>query len=120
VYIKNNKEINSYSNQYILKQFLQNYPHYIPINWFQEEFYLTTNINIFDTAFNTDKKFCILAHKNIEVLIIRSDLVDLKKELIIKQFLNLKKFTIKRENIASQKYYYKKYKSFLNMCNFHE
>jgi len=118
VYLDDPTRIDSFDDEFVRNQFLKNYPHEIPLKWFSDEFKRTTNINIFEHTFDIQKKFCFIKHNSIEVLIIRVDLEDEKKEQLIKDFLSLKDLKIKRHNTAHQKSYHSKYKSFLRNCKF--
>ena len=120
VYLKNYTMVDYYNDQDIIDQFMSNYPHDIPLNWFDNEFFATTKIDVFNSHFDTEKKFCHLKKEDVEVLLIRVDLEDEEKEKLINDFLQLKEFKIERHNVASAKYYSFKYKSFLKNCTFNK
>ncbi len=113
VYFSDYKNINNYSNAIILKHFMAEYQHDIPLLWFDDEFKETTGINVFQHKFNTRGKYQIIKKKNIEVLVIRADLEDVKKEKVIGEFLTIPDFRIERKNTAKAKYYAQKYSDFI-------
>ena len=58
-----------------------------PLNWFDDQFFDATNINIYDYKFDKEQGYSILKTGAIELLLINSDLNDFIKENLIKRFL---------------------------------
>ncbi|MDC8005764.1 putative capsular polysaccharide synthesis family protein [Aureisphaera galaxeae] len=120
VYLKNHRMIDGMEPSDIHSQFLQNYPHKIPLRWFDEEFKETTGIDVFNTPFNKEEKYIVLKEGNVEALVLRVDLDDEKKEKIIGEFLEIDHFHLERRNTASSKPYSQAYNSFKEYCKFND
>lgn len=118
VYIDDHTRIESYDDEVIRSKFLNNYPHELSLDWFTDEFFKTTNINIYEHPFDYLKKYCIIKNDSTEVLILRVDLEDVMKMNLVEEFLNIKDLDIERYNMASDKFYHDRYRSFLMNCKF--
>jgi hypothetical protein len=120
VYMDDHSKIESYDDEMIRSQFLNNYPHEIPLYWFTDEFQRTTKINIYEYPFDIKKKYTVINNGAIEVLIMRVDLEDDRKEQLVKDFLGLNELEIKRYNSANDKFYHDRYRSFLMNSKFED
>ncbi len=120
VYLKNHRSIDTMDHSEIHSQFMQNYPHETPLNWFDEEFKETTKIDVFKTPFDVEKKYVLLKEGHIEALILRVDLDDEKKEELIGKFLGINNFRLERRNTAASKSYSNTYHSFKKECSFNK
>lgn len=74
-----------------LREVLESSPLNIHLNWFEDEFKKNTGVDVFLHDFNKKKKYSLIEDDTYPTLIMRSDLVNHKKEKIITNFLNLKK-----------------------------
>ena len=79
--------------------------HEFPLNWFDNQFFDATNINIYDYKFDKQQGYSILKTNTIELLLINSNVSDSIKEVLIKDFCNLKSFKLKNRNLSSSKEY---------------
>ncbi|MDG1790595.1 MAG: putative capsular polysaccharide synthesis family protein [Flavobacteriaceae bacterium] len=79
--------------------------HEFPLNWFDNQFFDATNINIYDHKFDKQQGYSILKTNAIELLLINSNVSDSIKEVLIKDFCNLKSFKLKNRNLSSSKEY---------------
>ena len=101
-----------YNIEKLTKQFLIFQFHDMPLVWFDDNIKKNFDINVYDYPFSKDG-FVKIKQKNIDLLIIRYDLEDEKKEELIKAFLKMETFKITRSNVSSQKIYAEDYKNLL-------
>jgi hypothetical protein len=92
------------------KVFEQEFDHYYPLNWFQNEFLPMTGINIFDYPFDANKGQLTIKQAGFEVLCLRSDKIKHNVDLI-SQFVG-QEFELSKANDAKAKWYAELY------CNF--
>lgn len=102
------------------KIFLDNYKHEVPLEWFDKEFKKTTRIDVYKHNFPKTKGWDRYKKNNIEALILKSELPDNQKELIVGDFLCTKKFSIIKTNLTSNKPYKGIYKNLLRKISFAE
>ena len=100
------------NHSFSLKElFLKNYNHNIPLIWFDNNIKKKFSIDVFNYPF-PDCGFQIIKENNVELLIMKHDIINSVKESIIKEFLLIDKFTIVNKNVGSKKKYAKTYKEF--------
>ncbi len=83
----------------------ENLNHEFPLNWFDNQFFDATKINVYDYKFDKEQGYSTLKTDAIEILLINSDINDSVKEDLIKNFCNLKSFKLKNRNLSSSKEY---------------
>lgn len=98
----------------LIECFLENYNHDTPLEWFDTELKFATSIDIYEQKFDSVNGYITINSYPYEVLILKHDLSDSKKEECIAKFLGLSSFRIARENEASSKSYFDSYKKFTN------
>ena len=81
-------------------------------DWFKDHIGEVFGINIFDYAFDKEKGYSIIKKNNISIFIYRLDKLD-KLEKEIEEFTGKKSFSLKKENIASNKRYIFAYREYL-------
>ncbi|WP_052597331.1 putative capsular polysaccharide synthesis family protein [Aureispira sp. CCB-QB1] len=110
----NNMDASNYDNDVSLlqEQFLQLVPHDYPLNWLDDELKMMLEIDVFATNFDTQKKYKEYQRGNFELLLMRVDLPDAKKEKRLKEFLNIPNLKLERHNIGAQKDYAHLYHTF--------
>ena len=91
---------------------MNEYPHHVSIDWFDTEMKVVTGIDVFSKGFDHGEKFQWYDDKNIQVLLMRTDLDDTRKALLISKFLKIKDLQIIRSNVAEKKAYAKVYDMF--------
>ena len=96
----------------LVSRFLANYPHQVPLTWFNVEMKQTLGIDVFSYPFPKKKGYLIIKQGNFELLILKLDLPDTIKEKIIGNFVGLVDFKLRRHNTAQNKKYAKTYKDF--------
>lgn len=110
-----NDKMQNYSERELEHKFFYVYDrHNGPLEWFDREFAVNTGINVYSYDFDKDNGYIIIRENHIEILIMQLEIEDGKKEKIIKNFLELQNFEMKRYNTAEDKSYYKgNYTNFL-------
>ena len=93
------------SSKKLKEYYDENLNHEFPLNWFDDQFFDATNINVYDYKFDKEQGYSILKTGAIELLLINSDLNDFIKENLIRDFCNLKSFKLKNRNLSSSKEY---------------
>lgn len=97
---------------FLQTQFLKLVPHDYPLTWMDEELKKMLAIDVFNTPFDTHKKYRTYKNKNVNLLLMRVDLSDREKEQQVQQLLGISTFNLERHNVGADKDYAKLYKSF--------
>lgn len=97
--------------------FLNNYPHSVPLAWFDEEMKRALNIDVYEHEFPKGKGYLYLNKDPFELLIIKCEIPDLIKERVISDFLSIDNFSLNRTNVAQDKNYSEIYQRFKNRIN---
>jgi hypothetical protein len=105
-------EDSSHSTKEMIEMFLKNYPHDTPLEWFDEEFNKTMEIDIYDFPFNRERGYSIIDLEGSSVLIMQSEVDDATKEEALRLFLKNDKISIAHANKSSNKAYNEAYRSF--------
>lgn len=93
--------------------FITNVDHDIPLTWFDKNIKDLFGIDVYASPFPSSGHISF-SRKNINLLIMRFDLDDSIKQELIRDFINFPEYKLKRENVSSNKIYYKTYKEFTN------
>jgi len=97
----------------LINDFINQYPHDVPLTWFDDNIKKYFDIDIYDTEFSsTGSK--VYSSNNVSLLVFRIDLDDLLKEKAIQEFLDFESFRLCNKNVSSNKEYYDIYKQFIN------
>jgi len=91
--------------------FLSNYKHEIPLEWFDKNILANFGIDVFATPF-PENGTSTYSHKNIKLLVMRSEISDDEKVKAIVDFLGLTSFQLQNMNIGEAKDYSMTYKAF--------
>ncbi len=81
------------------------YEHDIPLKWFDIEFKENTGIDIFSYPFDKEAGYVIIREEAVPILILRTDLRDDTKRLVISEFLGIALNALKPVNVGSKKRY---------------
>lgn len=73
-------------------------------DWFSREFFGATEVDVFAEPFDVDKKYAVYNQPGMDILLMRVDLNDNKKEQIISEFLG-KPISIAHANVSANKWY---------------
>ena len=116
-----NIEAITYYNRYILKgekgknlqeMYLKYNNKYSTVNYFDEEFFKFTGIDVYNYPFDKEKGFSLIEKDNISLLILKLEkLNDLTP--ILKSFIGNEKFELEKSNETSNKWHYILYKDFI-------
>ena len=104
-----------------LKSIFLNTPsvrHTEPLTWFDDNILKNFDIDIFKESFPKEKGSIIINKGNVDILLMKSEITDEQKELLISSFLNLKEFKITRQNVGDEKKYMKTYSLFKREVKF--
>jgi len=93
--------------------FLEEYPHDVPLTWFDVELKHTLGVNVYRQPFPKETGFATISCRNCRVLLLKCELPDSRKEAAIRQFLALPAFALKNENVGADKIYAAAYRQFL-------
>lgn len=85
--------------------FLKDYNHRIPLDWFDEELKESCGIDIFQHRFPKKQGWMRIKARNIDLLILKLEIDDRKKEEVISRFLNITDFKLKKANVGEEKTY---------------
>jgi len=101
----------TFSTDELIQIFLDNFPHDTPLKWFQLRLQKIFGVDVYAVPF-PESGARTYVHNNIQVLVMRAELDDTEKEILIRQFLEMKDFQLKNDNIGSQKNYANTYEQF--------
>lgn len=91
--------------------FLNKYPHWLPLGWFDYHINVNLGIDVYDRPF-PEHGFVTFGLENIRLLVMRCEMDDALKISAIKEFLGLSDFELCNQNVGSQKEYAELYKRF--------
>ena len=98
----------------LFKLFMETVNHDIPLIWFDSQLKPVFGIDVFSSDFPTSVGYKIYEGELADVLILRLENLNKCSQDAFKKFLNIDGFTLKKENIASEKPYHAIYREFLN------
>ena len=97
----------------LINWFLDNYNHETPLKWFEDEFLISTGIDVYKIEFNKIEGHAIHKTGNRSVLIYRSDVEDhLIERSLAKIRPELKNIKLHKANVGASKPYATTYKTF--------
>lgn len=96
-----------------LQEIIENSVPDAPGSWLRRELLATTGINILGKPFDIDAKYGIFSDDRFEVLVMRVDLDNDKKQQLISDFVG-EKITLINKNEAQNKWYKSLYKDFFD------
>lgn len=92
--------------------------HNYPIDWFDNQFFEATNIDVYNYNFDREQGYKIINENNVGILLMNSSLDDSVKEELIVDFCNLTTFKLNNRNVGSTKEYANLYKDFKSRIRF--
>ena len=104
-----------YSSNYIdelIKNFLDNYPHEVPVTWFDSEIKPVFGIDVYSIEFTKEKGFCIINDQFADVLVIQLEKLDDCAHEAFRKFLDINDFEVIKDNLAREKWYQPIYQEF--------
>jgi Putative capsular polysaccharide synthesis protein len=96
--------------------------HSYPLTWFDDEMKSVFGIDVFsaDVSASQDRRVFRYQHKDLELLIIRTEDIDDVAEGALEQFLEIEEFQLKKANLSSEKKYNRVYGDFAKSVNLPE
>lgn len=94
--------------------FLKKCNHTLPLNWFDDNIKNKFGIDVYKEPF-PERNYALFQHQNVELLLMKHDLDDAIKVRVIGDFIDLKNFILKNENISASKEYKHSYKKVKNL-----
>lgn len=114
------KNLNHSNSEELTKLFFDLYDHETPLYWFDKEFKRCLGIDIYKSPFPKEKRYKTVKSGNLNILLMRVDLNDDKKEEVINNFLGITSFKLKNKNVGTEKSYNNEYKEFKKRINLNE
>lgn len=95
-----------------IRRFLEEYPHHVPIEWFETEFARSTGISVFDHPFPHSDQWMKIVEGRFEILVLRVEASDRVKKEAIEAFLGIGELDLVRANVGQGKEYAALYEDF--------
>lgn len=97
----------------LTRMFLTNYPHDVPITWFDMEMKPVFGVDVYSSDFPKRKGYKIFDGEFADVLLLKLESLDDCATEAFRTFLGVEGFTLLRANISSEKWYSVLYREFL-------
>jgi hypothetical protein len=104
--------LDSISVDEAVRRFLGEYPHHVPLEWFDLEFARVTGISVFDHPFPHEQQWSVIKEGRFEILVIRVEAPDPVKKAALEQFLGIDNLEMVRANEGGGKNYATLYDDF--------
>lgn len=111
-YVGKTIEQSDYDVEDLIRVFLERYVYSRPLTWLDAELKATLGIDVFRHEFPTDSGYSVINSGNVSLLILKSELDDVRKAEAISSFLGLNKFEIVRSNVTGDKSHGRQYEEF--------
>lgn len=98
----------------LTRQFLDNYPHETPLQWFDDELRKMIGIDVYVHEFPKRDSWQVIRQGSFELLIIKAELSDQRKTEVMCDFLGISNVTLSESNRGDRKIYKETYKAFCN------
>ncbi len=98
--------------QDLIEQFLKDYSHDVPLEWFDREIKGVFGVDVYLHAFPSESGYCVIKEANLHLLIMKAEASDETKIKAITQFLGIEGFVLVRENVGAEKQYKNAYLRF--------
>lgn len=95
-----------------IRRFLEEYPHHVPLEWFDTEFERVTGVCLFNYPFPFEKQWTVVSEGRFEILVLRVEASDEVKAEALRSFLGLADLKLVRANVGEGKDYAKLYEDF--------
>ena len=96
----------------LIESFIRDYDHSVPLEWFDEEFKVATNIDIYEYDFPKEKGWLMLEKANNKVLILKVECSHQEKVEALSQILEVDSIELVNKNVGNSKIYAKEYNDF--------
>lgn len=120
LYLHGVKErVNSRPPEELIETFYTSYNHEIPLKWFDVQVKEPLGIDVFTQPFPMEMGFLRIKTDKLDMLILRSETPDPRKQAALQDFLGLKDLDMATENVSSNKKQYgRAFKAFLDQVCF--
>lgn len=98
--------------------FFREYPHHMPLTWFDEEMSPVFGIDVFEKKFSKDKGYQILGNDKVDLLLIKMEKLNECANEAFGEFLGINNFQIVSSNTGDRKRYKSIYNKFKMSINF--
>ncbi len=92
--------------------------HDVPVTWFNDNIKKHFGIDIYAEPFNKEEGWAMFKKGNIELLLLKAEISDVKKAALVKDFTGIKGFKLTASNIGEDKDYATMYTSFKKEIQF--
>lgn len=99
------------SSAELLERFLKNLDHDFALNWFDDNFKRHFAIDVYKNKF-PEIGYSKFVNNGVEILIMKHDIPDKKKEDLINEFVDVTEFKVEQRNVGEAKAYRLMYKQF--------
>lgn len=101
--------------------FLERFPgHRVPLEWFDSELKSVFGIDVFKAPFPMKKGYWIYEDEHTDILLLKLEKLNEVIEEAFEEFLKIKKFRLKAENVGENKKYAQLYKEFKGVVSLPE
>lgn len=106
--------------QALFGQFMENYPHQVPLTWFDEEIKNVFEIDVFATPFAHERGYTVYKNDWVKLLVLKLEKLDDCATDAFAEFLGTADFHLIRDNQARDKWYAPVYRRFKETAVFPE
>lgn len=92
--------------------FLDKNEHALAIDWFDIEFQKALDVDVYQYEFPRERGFLRIQQDNLDILLLKAELDDAKKEIALADFLEKPDFKLAQANISQDKAYAETYAAF--------
>jgi hypothetical protein len=92
--------------------FFEEYPHDVPLTWFDDELKGVFGVDVFTSGFPKSKGYKVYRGGPTEVLVCKLEKLDDCAQEAFGEFLGIEGFTIQKANVATDKWYGRIYREF--------
>ncbi|MCH7680600.1 hypothetical protein IID10_14755 [candidate division KSB1 bacterium] len=103
--LKEQRQLDSMEIKQLIERFFEEYPHEVPLTWFDSELKRVFDIDVFASEFPKSKGYHIYEGKRAEVLLLRLENLSQCANEAFKIFLNIDDFVLSNANDSSNKEY---------------
>jgi len=93
--------------------FLEEFPHELPLTWFDSEMKCAFGVDVFSSEFPKQKGYDIYQGERVNLLVIRLEDIAKCGQQAFSEFLDIEQFTLVNANVGSEKAYGTAYQKFL-------
>ncbi len=106
------KGVNAVTVEEAIQNFIKYYPHNLADTWFQKDFMPVLGLTPADIRFDIEKKVGSFGYGSFKFLILRTDLDNDEKTMVIRRFTDCPEITLENRNAYEEKEYRSFYRQF--------